>query len=499
MKKPVSSTYLGIDLGASSGRAVVGRIRERTLSIEEIHRFPNGPFESGGTLYWDFPSIWGHVQKSLCKCSQAGYGKLDGIGVDTWGVDFGLLGADDRLLDNPVCYRDGATEGMGDVIASRIKREDFYRLTGLAPGPVGTLAQLCVRKRRGVADPLCCAKTLLMMPDLIRYFLCGHKAVELSSAGSTQLTNIRTATWSPKLFRAMDLPRRIMPEIIPSATVAGRLHGGLARQAGLNRPPVIAVAGHDTLCAAAGAPYVDDDCAFISCGSWSVLGAVRQNPITTSDAMNKGFANELGVGSVLLCKNMMGLYLFENLRRSLAKDGTKPGYAQMVREASAARPFAAVLDLNAPLFFTSHDPVKSVRKFLLQTGQKGVRARARVARLILEGVAWNHRYASEDLQTLTGKRLKRVCLTGGGSRNALLCQMTADATGLEVIAGPAEAAITGNLGLQALATGRLRTPDDIRTMARNSFALRLYKPRERDAWNRQAERHRSVTHTTQGK
>ena len=208
--------------------------------------------------------------------------------------------------------------------------------------------------------------------------------------------------------------------------------------------------------------------------------------------MNKGFANELGVGSVLLCKNMMGLYLFENLRRSLAEHGTKPSYARMVREASAARPFAAVLDLNAPLFFTSRDPVKSVREFLRQTGQKGVRGHAAVARLILEGVAWNHRQASEDLQTLTGKPLRRVCLAGGGSRNALLCQMTADATGLEVIAGPAEATISGNLGLQALATGRLRTPDDIRNMTRHSFKLRPHKPREKDAWIRQAERYRGV-------
>ncbi len=489
MKKALSSTYLGIDLGASSGRAVVGQLRDRTLSIEEVHRFPNAPSGLGGTLYWNFLSLWEHVQESLRQCSQTGYRKLDGISVDTWGVDFGLLGTDGHLLDNPVCYRDGATEGMGEVIASKMGKEAFYRLTGLEPGPIGTLAQLCVRKKRGSADPLCCANTLLMMPDLIRYFLCGHKGAELSSVGSSQLANVRTGKWSPKIFKAMGIPMRIMPDIIQPATVAGTLHPRLAKQAGLNRAPVIAVAGHDTLCAAAAAPYVADDCAFISCGTWSVLGAIREDPITTPDALNKGFVNELGVDSVLLCKNMMGLYLFENLRRSLAKDGHALTYAQMIKDAAAAKPFAAVLDLNAPLFFVSQDPAKSVREHLRQTGQKGVRGHGALARLLLEGVAWNHRRAAEDLQALTGKTLKRVCLTGGGSRNALLCQMTADATGLEVIAGPAEATITGNLGLQAMATDRLRTPDDIRDMARQSFKLRTYKPRQRAAWDRHADRH----------
>jgi len=415
--------------------------------------------------------------------------------VDTWGVDFGLLGADGRLLENPVCHRDGATQGMGDFIASKIKKEDFYQLTGMVPHPVGTLAQLCVCRKRGTADPLRYARDLLLMPDLIRYFLCGHKAIELTSAGNTQLTNIRTATWSQKLFGAMDVPRRIMPDIVQPATVAGRLHRDLATRAGLNRAAVIAVAGHDTLSAAAAVPDAGEDCVFVSCGTWLIPGVVRQKPLITADALSKGFANELGVGSVLLCRGMMGLYLFENLRRSQAKGGMRRSYSQMAREAASAKPFAAALDLNAPLFFVSNDPARSVGEFLRKTGQKGVRGHATVARLLLEGVAWNIRQAAEDLPILTGRALKRVCLTGGGSRNALLCQMTADATGLEVIAGPAEAAVTGNLGLQAVATGRLRSPDDIRNMARCSFKLRTYRPCETDAWNRYGERWRSVAGT----
>jgi len=495
VKAGPASTFLGIDLGASSGRAVVGQLRGGRLTIEEIHRFPNSACELGGTLYWNFLSLWGQVQESLRRCGLAGHAKLDGIGVNTWGVDFGLLGSDGRLLDNPVCHRDAAMEGMGDIIASRIDKEQFYQVTGLAPGPVGTLAQLCVRTRRGSADPLRLAETLLTMPDLIRYFLCGHKAIELSSAGGTMLANVRTAKWSPKVFRTMGVPLRIMPEIIRPATAVGKLHADLAKQAGLNQVPVIAVAGHDTLSAAAAAPHVADDCALISCGTWSVFGTMREKPITTPEALSRGFVNEPGVDSMLLCKNMMGLYLFENLRRSLARDGSKVSYAQMIREASAAKPFAAVLNLNAPLFFVSRDPAESVGEFLHQTGQKSVRGRDSVARLLLEGLAWTHRQAAEDLQALTGTTLKRICLIGGGSRNTLLCQMMADATALEVIAVPAEATMAGNLGVQALATGRLRTPDEIREVVRQSFKLRTYKPQTPDLWNRHQERYRHiVTH-----
>ena len=482
-------TYLGIDLGAGSGRAVAARIDGRRLDMTEVSRFANAPCKLGGTLYWNLLSLWGHLLDSMRMCAQKGYGELSGIGVDTWGVDFGLLGVDGRLLSNPVCYRDDSTEGIERVILAAIGKEELYRLTGMPPGRVATLSQLCARKQGGGLDQLRIAQDLLMMPDLFRYFLCGHKAVELTSAGSSQLLNIRTRRWCRTIFRKTGLPLRMMPGIVESPAVVGRLHPHLAAETGLNRAPVIAVAGHDTLSAAAAAPWVGEDCAFLSCGTWSVLGAIRQSPITTVQAMRKGFVNELGVASVLFAKNMMGLYLFENLCRSLARDGKRVSYAQLVRDAAGARPFAAVLDMSAPLFFTSQDTARSVRRFLRETGQRTVRTTAAIARLLMEGLALSHRAAAHDLMALTGNSLRRLCLVGGGSRNALLCQMTADATGLEVIAGPGEATVAGNVALQALATGRLGSHEAIRDMIRNSFSLRTYKPRSSKVWDRQYRRY----------
>lgn len=483
--KRTPDIYLGVDLGASSGRAVVARIDGRRLEMTEVSRFANAPCELGGTLYWNFLSLWGHVLDSMRICAEKGYGQLSGMGVDTWGLDFGLLGADGRLLGNPVCYRDDSTEGIERVLLAAIGKEELYRLTGLPPDRVITLSQLCARKRGGGLDNLRIAQALLMMPDLFRYFLCGHKAVELTSAGSSQLLNIRTRRWCRTIFRKTGLPLRMMPGIVEPPVVVGRLHPRLAAESGLNRVPVIAVAGHDTLSAAAAAPWVDDDCAFLSSGTWSVLGAIRKSPITTAQAMRKGFVNELGVACVLFAKNMMGLYLFENLCRSLARDGKRVSYAQLIRDAAGAKPFSAVLDMSAPLFFTSQDTARSVRQFLRKTGQRTVRTTAAIARLLLEGLALSHRAAAHDLMTLTGNSLRRLCLVGGGSRNALLCQMTADATGLEVVAGPAEATVAGNVALQALATGRLSSHEAIRDMIRNSFSLRTYKPRSSKIWDRQ--------------
>jgi len=490
MKKS-SDTYLAYDLGASSGRAVAGVLEDGHLRIQDIHRFPNAPVEMGGRLFWDFPALWQHAVDAMRACADEGHCELAGIGIDTWGVDFGLLGHDGTLLGNPVCYRDGATEGIEEVLAKTVGAEWLYRTTGMTVSRVGTLPQLCAMRADDPAR-LRAAETLLLMPDLFRYFMCGHKAVELTSAGSTLLTNVRRRTWSPAVFAATHLPRRIMPGIVEPGTVVGRLHADLARAVGLNRAQVIAVAGHDTLSAAAAAPYVDERTGFLSCGTWSVLGVVQDEPRTCAEAMEKGFVSELGADCVLLVRNMMGLYLFENLHRALAATGHKQSYAQMVKAADAAKPFVSILDLAAPLFFSVDNPTDAIARFLAETGQHPIGAGGALMRLILEGVAWGHRSAVEDLVALEGRPLERLCLVGGGSRNALLCQMTADATGLEVIAGPAEATVIGNLGLQATATGRLRGTREIRDMVQRSFKLRKYKPRAKVAWDRHADRFREI-------
>ncbi|HUS95863.1 MAG TPA: rhamnulokinase family protein, partial [Hyphomicrobiaceae bacterium] len=470
MRKPPQA-YLAFDLGAGSGRAVVGLLEGGRLRMEEIRRFANSPSPLGGRLYWDFLSLWNNVVDAMRLCAARGHDRLAGIGVDTWGVDFGLLGPDGALLGNPICYRDSITEGVDQLIGSVIEERELYRLTGRAVARVSTLSQLVALNNSPSAGTLRSTQTLLMMPDLFRYFLCGHRAVELTAAGSSQLVNVRSAKWCSGIFKPLQLPRRIVPEIVKPATVVGRLMPDLAAHTGLNRAPVVAVAGHDTASAAAAVPLVDADCAFVSCGTWSVLGVIQDDPITTDEAFSRGFANVLGLESILFAKFIMGFYLFENLRRSLAGRARKMTYAQMIREASDARPFGCFLDVNSPMFFVAEDPVASVKEFLRRTGQKTLQSAGSIIRAVLEGLALSYRQAINDLATVTGRELRRISLVGGGSRNKMLCQMVADATAMEVVAGPAEATAAGNLAVQALAAGQLREVAEIRELVRGSFRL----------------------------
>ncbi|MBI2437890.1 MAG: rhamnulokinase [Lentisphaerae bacterium] len=474
--------YLGFDFGASSGRAVIGRLAGRRLSLKEIHRFPNAPLKANGVLRWDFPGLWHQVLETLAYCGARGYTPLSGMGIDTWGVDFGLLGNDGELIANPLCYRDRITVGSVEAIARAMGAKRVYKLTGLAPGRVSTLAQLVGLRRSSDKAGLERAATLLMMPDLFRFRLCGHKSVERTIAGSSILVDLRSGQWSDVLFKRLGLPRRIMPALTPPATVVGHLHGALAATAGINRPPVVAVCGHDTLSAAAAAPYVDAQTAFISSGTWSVVGVIRKEPITTLQAMRLGYINEIGLDSILFAKNMVGLYLLENLRRRLEREGFPLSNAALVQTAGKETPFAGYLDVNAPEFFVCDDPAATIARFLRRTGQKPVRGWPATARLIIEGIAWSFRQAMAELAELTSAQFKRICLVGGGSRNRLLCQMTADATGLELLAGPAEATVAGNLAVQALATGRLKGPESIRALVRNSFKLESFEPRNTAMW-----------------
>lgn len=485
--------YLAVDLGASGGRAVVGAIRAGKLEWDEIYRFPNAPCRLGNRLYWDFLALWGHVLESLRRCAERGHSRLAGIWVDTWGVDFGLLGPDGQLLANPLCYRDAITEGAEEAIRSALPEDEVFRLTGLMVSRVSTLAQLTALARSAGAEVLDCARTLLLMPDLFRYFLCGQKAVELTPAGTSALVDVRSGDWCRAILHALELPERILPPLVRPGTIAGALDEDLAHRVGLKRATVIAVAGHDTASAAAAVPFADEGSAFISCGTWSVIGAVRREPITTSDAREQGFVNELGLDSILFCKNIMGLYLFENLWRKLAAADRGTTYARLVREARAARPFGCFVDVTAPGFFVAPDSQTAVLEFLRKTGQKAVRGTGAVVRALLESLAWNYRAAIEQLGALVGRRIERISMVGGGTRNALLCQMTADATGLEVVAGPAEATAVGNLAVQALACGQLAGPGHIRDLVLRSCTLKTYRPKEAELWNKKIESYRQFS------
>jgi rhamnulokinase len=486
------AAYLGFDLGAGSGRAVVGLLDGGRLRMKEICRFANSPAPLNGRLRWDTPTLWSKMLGAMQRCAKLGHVRLAGIGIDAWGVDFGLLGEDGKLLANPICYRDSLTEGIERRIGAALAESELYRRTGRGISRVSTLSQLAALNSSASDDVMKRSRTLLMMPDLFTYFLSGSRGIEHTVAGTSQLVDVRTIRWCSSIFKRLRLPRRIMPELVRPGTVVGRLLPKLAAEAGLNRAPVIAVAGHDTASAAAAAPLAGGDGAFLSCGTWSVLGVIRDKPITTDEAFRRGMSNVLGLESVLFAKFSPGLYLFENLRRSLNQRGRTTTYAQMLQAASRAKPFGRILDVGSPLFFVAENPKAVIAGFLRKTGQNVAQSIGSIVRAILESLAFSYRGAIDDLTALTGNELKRISLVGGGVRNGLLCQMVADATGLEVTAGPAEAAAAGNLAVQALATGRLSGAAEVRELVRRSFRLTAYRPQSTRTWDRNYARYLQI-------
>ena len=521
---PQGQQYLGFDLGASGGRAVVGTLRGRKLVLREIHRFPNGPVslpygpsvERGqvsfsnsekeasplstsplSTLYWDVLALWGHMQQTLVKCAAA---KVDVscVGVDAWGADFGLIDRRGTLLGNPVCYRDARTAGSEKLIARRIDPDRVYGIAGQAPHRIHNLAQLFVMSRDpGGRDMLRQAQCFLPVPDLMRFFLCGHRAAEPTTAGSCQMFDLARRRWSRQIVRACGIPERILPPVVQPGTIVGQLRPELAEMAELSKVHVAAVAGHDTASAVAALPCVDDDCVFLSLGTWGIFGVMSGKPVRAAGAREKGFINQMGLDGVFFNKNLAGLHLFETLRRDYAQQGAELTYEQILREAAAAKPFPGLLNINGPLMtYTVAGVTKAVGRFLRATGQRAALTRGEMFRLLLEALAFSYRQAVEDLSALTGQNFRRMCAVGGGTRNGLLCRFIADATGLDVMAGPVEGAVMGNLAVQALARGRLESAGDVRELVRNSSEIETYKPTGPEAWRRQYDRYLDLAERT---
>jgi sugar (pentulose or hexulose) kinase len=488
----MSEPWLGIDIGATSGRGVLGRLERERLVLEEIHRFPHGPVLLGGTLWWDVLHLWSGVLESFRACARHGAGRLAGVGVTTWGIDFGLLSAEGRLLENPVCYRDARTVGMDAVIRERFDDRRFYGITGMTLSRIGTLPQL-LSLRRQPGNVLDRTQIMLQMPDLFRFFLGGDRRTEPTIAGSTLMTDVRRSSWSREVLEAFGLPGALLPSIGRCAEVDGRLSEDVRAETAAGAVPVIAVAGHDTLSAVAAAPLAGPRTVFLSTGTWSVLGLAVAEPVTTDAAIENGFVNELAVEGIALVKNLMGFYLLEDLR---VRWGNPP-YADLVSAAESARPFRAVLDLEDPAFFAPENAEAAVTAYLERTGQAAAvgpsgLTRGEMVRGQLEGLALLYRRTLDELRAATGVDPDGICLVGGGCRNRVFCQLVADATGLPVAAGPVEATAVGNLGLQMVATGALGSPADVRALAARSFPQDRYEPHPGVAWDEAYARYRRI-------
>jgi rhamnulokinase len=476
--------YLAFDFGAESGRAVLAHLQDGVLSTREIHRFKNEPVRYGGSLHWDVPRLWYEVQKALAELEDR---ELAGIGVDTWGVDYALLGEKGELLQNPYHYRDQRTAGTMEKAFGKVPREEIYEATGIQFMPINTVYQLfaAVHETPGL---LGAAKKLVTIPDLFHYWLTGNTVCEFTNASTTQLVDARSRTWARPLIERLGLPTHFWPEIVEPGTVIGKLLPGVARNNGLAGTPVIAPATHDTGSAVA-AICAREGTAFLSSGTWSLLGTEIDEPLITPEGLRLNFTNEGGVNhTTRLLKNVMGLWMLECCRRSWAAEGQRYEHAELMELASCAEPFASLVDPDHESFLRAGDMPAAIREFCARTHQTAPESAAGFARAVIESMAFKYRVVLKQLEELTGRKVERIRVIGGGSKNRLLNQFTADATHTTVLAGPAEATALGNVGVQLLATGAASSLKQVRAIIEGSYPVEVFKPNDPGKWDREAER-----------
>ena len=478
-----TSNYLAFDLGAESGRAVVGRFDGEKLTLSNLHRFPNVPVQVLGSLYWDPLRLFSEMKTGLGLYRHEFGAELEGIGLDTWGVSFALIGRNNELLGNPHHYRDSRTEGMLKAAFERVPRKEIFECTGIQFMEINTLYQLLSMKLNG--DPaLDQAEALLMMPDLFNFWLTGIKACEFSEATTSQCYDPRRQDWARPLLEKLGIPTHFLQEIVPPGTVLGSLYPEIADEAGLKSVSVITPACHDTGCAVAAVPAQSKDFAYISSGTWSLMGVESREPVITEDTLRFNFTNEGGVcGTFRLLKNIMGLWLIQECRRTWAKDGQDLSYIEITDLAAQAPSFGPVVEPDSHDFLRPGDMPARIREFCARTGQKQPVTKGEIARCALESLALKYRWVLEKLEFMLGRALGAIHVVGGGSQNRLLCQLTADAAQRTVIAGPVEATAFGNVLMQALAQGRIASLPEGREIVRKSAELITYEPEPSAGWD----------------
>jgi rhamnulokinase len=479
-----SKPYLALDFGAESGRAILARLHSGVVTTEEIHRFKNEPVEYGGSLHWDVSRLWWEVRKALHKLKETA---LAGIGVDTWGVDYALIGERGELLQNPYHYRDARTNGVMQEVFRKASKEEIYLATGIQFMPINTLYQLFAAMR-DTPKLLRAAKQLLMIPDLFHYWLTGRAVCEFTNATTTQLVNLKTRTWASELIRRLELPGHLLTELIEPGTQLGTLLPSIARDSALSGTPVIAPATHDTGSAVA-AICAREGTAFLSSGTWSLLGTELDAPVISVEALRLNFTNEGGVnGTTRLLKNVMGLWMLQCCRQAWAARGQCCEHYELMELAAHTDAFVSLVDPDHPSFLRPADMPAAVDQFCERTHQSSPQSTGAYVRAILESLAFKYSLVVRNLEELTGRPIHQIRVIGGGSKNHLLNQMTADATGRRVLAGPAEATALGNVAIQILATGAAPSLREVRNIVDRSYPVEVFEPLETSKWERHAER-----------
>lgn len=485
VSKAVSS-YLAIDLGASSGRHLAGRFDGTRLELDEIYRFENGPIAAAGRQFWDLLAQWQHVCQGL-RAAAALPDKVRSVGVDTWGVDFALLGRGDELLGNPVHYRDPRTDGLLERAFEVVPREEIFSHTGLQFLQFNTLFQLWAM-RLADSSQLDAAQRLLMMPDAFHWLLTGEKSNELTNATTTQCFDPRRQAWAGELLERFQIPARLFGPITPPGTKLGPLTSEVARETGLAGVDVVLPGTHDTASAvaavpAATAPSEAPNWCYISSGTWSLMGVEVPRPVINQKCLELNLTNEGGIGGTTrLLKNISGLWLVQECRRVWNAAGGNFSWEDLSRLSDAARPLVSLIDPDDRVFLAPENMPEAIREFCRRTGQPVPQDEGAVVRCAIESLALRCRLVLDWLEQLTAARIETVHVVGGGAQNVQLCQATADACGRLVLAGPVEATAIGNLAVQAIAAGDFASIAEAREVVRRSFPPRRFEPRDRAKW-----------------
>jgi rhamnulokinase len=462
------SHYLAIDLGAESGRAILGTLAGGRLELDEIHRFPNTPVEEETGLYWDTPRLWQEIQRGIAMATAGRRFTIEGIGVDTWGVDLALIGSDGNLLGRPRHYRDPRNAAAMQAVFERVPRDQVFQATGIQIMQINTLYQVYAMRMAGEPG-LDSASRLLNMPDLFNYWLTGEARSETTIASTTQFFDPCTMNWATALLVRLGLPTEMLARLVTPGTLLGDT---------IEAPhiPVYAVGGHDTASAVAAVPAdAGDDWCYISSGTWSLMGLELDRPIVNAASLAANFTNEVGVGGrIRFLKNIAGLWLLQECRRAWAQEGTEYSYAELTRMAAEAPAHRAAIDVDA--FLEPGDMPRKIAEHCRSTGQEPPATHGEFARCILESLARRYREVLENLETLSGRSIRTIHIVGGGSKNRLLNRLVADETGRTVVAGPGEATAIGNLLVQAMGAGELGSLEEIRGVARRSAELETFEP-----------------------
>lgn len=476
--------YLAFDLGAETGRAFVGQLRSSVLEIREIHRFPNEPVAYGAGSHWDVARLWFELRKAIHAVHE---NDLSGIGVDAWGVDYALLGERGELLLNPRHYRDRRNVRAMEEVLELVSRDEIYHATGIQFMPINTLNQLFAASR-DTPRILAAADRLVMIPDLFHYWMTGNAVCEFTVATTTQFLNPTTRAWASDLLNRLRLPANLPAEIVEPGSVVGTLLPSIAAKGSWRGTPVVAPASHDTASAVA-AITARDHTAFLSSGTWSLLGIELDAPVITEQARRLNFTNEGGVGGTTrLLKNVMGLWMVQRCRRSFSDHGREFTYAELMEAARAAPAFHRLVDPDDGSFLNPEDMPDAIDRFCRKCDQPPPDGPGSYARTILESLALKYRLVLRNLESLIGRSVDTIRVVGGGSRNRMLNQFTADATGKFVLAGPCEAAVLGNIGVQLVATGAVSCLAEAREIIDRSFPAEAFAPADTEKWDAAAER-----------